>query len=321
MSAFLGILPTMHILVTGSSGTIGTRLCEKLLEKGHSVIGIDRVPNKWQKSIYDITHILDLLDGNKLKAESYNLKADAVVHLAANARVYDLVEDPRRALENMTTTFNTLEWARACGIKRFIFASSREVYGNIHTTDPLTEDHARIENCESPYTASKIAGEAMVQAYTRCYGLDHTILRFSNVYGMYDDSDRVIPLFIRHAKKEEPLTVFGKDKCLDFTYIDDTVAGIVAAIEKFDTVKNDKYNIANGAGTTIVHLAEKIKELTASSSPITIETSRTGEVIRYVADISKAQKTLGYDPKIPFEEGIRKTVEWYKKIEELKIEN
>ncbi|MFA5800350.1 MAG: NAD-dependent epimerase/dehydratase family protein [Candidatus Peribacteraceae bacterium] len=302
----------MKILVTGSSGTIGTRLCERLLTLGHSVIGLDWQHNKWQPSIEKLTTILDLRDEKKLKAKSYNLKADLIVHLAANARVYELVENPDRARDNMLTTFNMLEFARTNGIKRFIFASSRESYGNTGAKK-YTEDLVRIGNCESPYTASKIAGEALSEAYRRCYALDHVTFRFSNVYGMYDDSIRVVPLFIRLARSNEPLTVFGRDKCLDFTYIDDAVSGIIQGIEKFDSAKNDTYNLAYGEGTTIVHLAQEVKRLLKSSSEIKIGKSRTGEVIRYVADISKAQKKLGYAPKTPFSEGIEKTVEWYLK--------
>lgn len=304
----------MKILVTGSSGTIGTRLCEKLLEKGHTVIGVDRAPNKWQPSIEKITTHIDLLNEQELKAESYNLKADIIVHLAANARVYELVEHPDRARDNFLTVFNTLEFARTSGIRRFIFASSRESYGNIGVKK-YHEDMVRVENCESPYTASKVGGEALVHAYTRCYGIDHIIFRFSNVYGMYDDSIRVVPLFIRLARKNQPLTVFGKDKCLDFTYIDDTVTGIIASLDRFEEAKNDTYNLAFGEGTTIIQLAEDVKKLLGSSSAINVGPSRTGEVIQYIADISKARRKLGYEPKAPFQEGIRKAVEWYKTIE------
>ncbi|MBI2636343.1 GDP-mannose 4,6-dehydratase, partial [Candidatus Peregrinibacteria bacterium] len=179
------------------------------------------------------------------------------------------------------------------------------------------EEMADFRNCESPYTASKIAGEALIQAYTRCYALDHVIFRFSNVYGMYDDSERVIPLFIRRAQKNEPLVVYGKDKCLDFTYIDDTVDGILRTIDRFADVKNDTYNIANGKGTTIVELAETVRKLTGSASKVHYRESRTGEVIRFTADITKAKEKLGYAPQTSFEEGIRKTVEWYSKISPL----
>ncbi len=311
----------MKILVTGSSGTIGTRLCEKLLERGEEVFGLDWLPNKWQPEINKLTTIVDLRDADALKAQSSHLRqgyggqaklkaCEVIVHLAANARVYELVEHPDRARDNFLTVFNTLEFARQQGIKRFVFASSRESYGNIGA-EKYSEDMVRVENCESPYTASKIGGEALVEAYRRCYGIDQITFRFSNVYGMYDDSIRVVPLFIRLARENKPLTVFGKDKCLDFTYIDDTITGILAALDRFDAAKNDTYNLAYGEGTTIVQLAEDVKRLLQSSSDITIGNSRTGEVIRYIADISKARKKLDYDPKTPFAEGIKKAVEWY----------
>lgn len=306
----------MRVLVTGSSGTIGTRLCEVLLSAGQSVIGIDRVPNKWQRAVQAVTQIVDLLHPEEM--QTLPCDVDAIVHLAANARVYELVEDPARALENVQTLFHTLEWARRNGIKRFLFASSRECYGNLHNSQEqafspaaYAEDMVRIEHCESPYTASKLGGEALVHAYTRCYGFDHIIFRFSNVYGMYDDSERVVPLFIRRAGHNEPLTIFGKDKCLDFTYIDDAVGGIIAAIDKFDGAKNNTYNIAYGQGTTIVQLADDVKRLLQSRSDVILGSPRTGEVIRYIADICKAREKLGYIPKTPFSEGIKKAVEWY----------
>ena len=302
----------MKILVTGSSGTIGTRLCERLLDEGRGVIGIDWEKNKWQKSVQDITQIIDMRD-EKAVLQADVEGADIIVHLAANARVYELVEHPDRARDNFLSLFNALELARQKGIKKFIFASSRESYGNISNTGMYTEDMVRVENCESPYTASKVGGEALVEAYKRCYGIDSIIFRFSNVYGMYDDSVRVVPLFIRLARKNEPLTVFGKDKCLDFTYIDDTVSGIIACIDKWEAVKNDTYNLAYGEGTTILKLAEDVIKLTGSASEIKMGNARTGEVIRYVADITKARKKIGFAPKTSFDEGVRKAVEWYQK--------
>jgi nucleoside-diphosphate-sugar epimerase len=298
----------MRILVTGSSGTIGTRLCEKLLERGDDVVGVDWLPNKWQPAVQAITQIVDLRDEQATMTISGEF--DAIVHLAANARVYELVEHPRRALDNFTTLFNVLEFARLRGIPRFIFASSRESYGNI-PAEKYTEDLVRVEHCESPYTASKVGGEALVEAYRRCYGIDQITFRFSNVYGMYDDSVRVVPLFIRLARAGESLKVFGKEKCLDFTYIDDNVAGIMAGLDAFETAKNQTYNLAFGEGTTILELAETVKQLIGSSSDIVMGEPRTGEVIRYIADISKAQQTFGYNPQTSFSDGIRKAVQWY----------
>ncbi|MCF7845144.1 MAG: SDR family NAD(P)-dependent oxidoreductase [Kiritimatiellales bacterium] len=298
----------MKILVTGSSGTIGTRLCEKLLENGHEVVGTDWKPNKWQSAVDDITINVDLRDGAQL--DKLPTDIDTVIHLAANARVYELVKEPDMARDNFLSTYNTLEFARKNNIKRFIFTSSRETYGN-DTNDPHTEDMMRVDNCESAYTASKIGGEALMKAYWRCYGIDGIVFRLSNVYGMYDDSDRVIPLFIRQAQANETLTIFGKEKCLDFTYIDDTVSGIMLALDKFEDAKNQTINLAFGSATTLVRLAEVVKELLGSNSEMKISDNRPGEVVQYIADISKAQKLLGYAPKTSFDEGIKKSVEWY----------
>jgi len=300
----------MKILVTGSSGTIGTRLCERLFEEGFDVVGADWEPNKWQQDVEKVTVRIDLRHEEELKKLPTDI--DCVIHLAANARVYELVEHPDRARDNFLTTFNTLEWARLNGVKRFVFASSRETYGN-SGADKYREDMVRVENCESPYTASKIAGEALVESYRRCYGMETAIIRFSNVYGMYDDSERVVPLFIRQTKKNEPLVVFGKDKSLDFTYIDDAVSGILLIVKNFAKANGQTFNLAFGEAHSIIELAELIKKLMKSTSTISATSSRTGEVTHYTADITKARTILGFDPKVPFMEGVKKSVEWYGK--------
>tara|TARA_Y100000031_G_C8210129_1_gene380493 strand:- start:553 stop:1455 length:903 start_codon:yes stop_codon:yes gene_type:complete len=298
----------MKILVTGSSGTVGTRLCEKLLDKGYEVIGVDFVENKWNQRVNSVTTVVDMRN----KEEVLKLpKADMVIHLAANARVYNLVVDPSLARDNFETLFNILEYTRQNEVKKFMFSSSREVYGN---SDKIihSEDEAFVKNCESPYTASKIGGEALVHSYQQCYDIDFIIFRFSNVYGMYDESDRVVPLFIRLCDEGKDLVVYGEEKLLDFTYIDDTIEGIILCIEKFDEVKNDVFNLAYGEGTSILEVAQLIKKLLGSENKISIESNRIGEVVKYVADISKAKAKLGYDPKTTIVEGIKKAISWFK---------
>lgn len=299
------------ILVTGSSGTIGTRLCEKLLEKKYEVAGADIQACKWSKRVDGLTKRIDLLD--KKAVEKLPRDIDLVIHLAANARVYDLVVEPERAIDNITMLFNTLEFCRKNGIKRFMFASSRETYGNSGQAVHSEED-AKIDFCESPYSASKVSGEAFVRSYRQCYGMDFIITRFSNVYGMYDESNRVIPLFIRLTDQGKGLVVFGKEKMLDFTYIDDTVDGLLRCVEKFESAKNDVYNLATGEGFTILRTAELIQKNMGKKTPIEIKENRTGEVVQFIADITKARKKLGFEPKVSFEEGLRKTVEWYKEF-------
>jgi len=296
------------VLVTGSSGTIGTGLCEMLLNKGYEVVGIDWKPNKWLSEVEAITIQGDLRDSAVF--ESIPEDIDLIVHLAANARVYNLVEGPKLARDNFETTFNTLNFARERNISRFLFASSREIYGNDGDMRHA-EDDVQLKNCESPYTASKLGGEAFVQSFQQCYGINFIILRFSNVYGKYDDSDRLIPLFIQSASEGKDLIVNGKDKMLDFTYIDDCVLGIQKAIENFEEVKNETYNIASGSGNLIERVAQLVQSYMNSQSKIVIKESKTGEVVKYVADISKAKNRFGYEPVTEIEEGIQKAIQWY----------
>ena len=212
--------------------------------------------------------------------------------------------------DNFETVFNILEFSRQNNINKFIFASSREVYGNAEKSTYCEED-THIKNCESPYSASKISGEALLYAYRECYDLDFILFRFSNVYGMYDDSDRVIPLFIRLAKQNKDLTIFGKEKSLDFTYIDDTIDGIISSIENFQNAKNNAFNLAFGQGFSILELGEWIKKAFQSKSKIIIGESRIGEVTKYIADISKAKSLLNYSPKVNILEGLQKSLDWY----------
>jgi len=298
-----------NILVTGSSGTIGTALCESLLTQGYKITGVDIRHNKWNDQIDKLTIISDLRKANFHTAleKDFNL----IIHLAANARVYDLVKRPKLARDNFLMVFNVLEFARANNIKRLMFASSREVYGNSDNAY-RKENEISISSCESPYSATKLGGEALFHSYSYCYDMVPVIIRFSNVYGKYDDSDRVVPIFMRRSMNHKDLIVFGEHKTLDFTYIDDCINGIVRVIEKFDQVRGNTFNMASGKGTSIMQVADIIKGKTGSNSRIIIKKNRTGEVTNFIADITKAKKLLGYNPKVNIQEGIERSFEWYK---------
>jgi nucleoside-diphosphate-sugar epimerase len=296
------------ILVTGSSGMIGTRLCDRLLCDGYQVVGVDRAPNRWSREIDALTVAADLCWPGSLKNLSTSF--DLVIHLAANARVYNLVVDPSLAFENIESTFRVLEFCRQNEIPRMIFASSREVYGNTEGT-PRREDQTHVNCCESSYTASKMSGETLVRAYGRCYGIGCVVARFSNVYGMYDISDRLIPLFLRRARQGRDLIIYGRDKTLDFTYIDDTVAGICACLQRFDRVADKTFNISSGRATRLADVAEIIRQTTKSVSQVVFRENRTGEVERFVADISAAREHLGYEPRVGINEGLLRAIAWY----------
>lgn len=302
------------VLLTGSSGTVGVELGKRIIERGIELHGVDSVPNRWSEKIDEVSIEADLTKNGS--TEELPTDVDMIIHFAANARVHKLVKDPVGAKENLDMTFNILEHARKNNIQNIIFASSREVYGNKGKMI-YNEENTYVDECESPYTASKVGGESMVKAYENCYDIDSCILRFSNVYGKYDSSDRVIPLFIAQASTGQDLTVYGSQKVLDFTYIEDCVDGILKTIENFDKVKDTTINIASGKGSSIMELAELVTQQTNKDVNINVEQTRTGEVSRYVADISKAKKIIGYEPTYDLSDGINETVSWYNENEYL----
>ncbi len=302
----------MKVLITGSSGQIGTNLALSLMSRGDHVIGIDRRSNTWTDRIETCT--LDLL---KTRVEDLPQGPfDIVVHLAAHAKVFELVQTPVRALENVTMCFTVLEYARRQNIP-IIFGSSREVYGDIHRH--VTEEaEADFVVAESPYSASKIAGEAFIYSYAECYGLPYLVFRFSNVYGRYDNDlermERVLPLFIRKIHRDEPIVVYGKQKVLDFTYVDDCIDGITRGIDALvaGKVTNQTINLAYGQGSTLVDALNIISLALGKTPRVTYESARPGEVTRYVADITKARMLLGYEPQTPLTAGLPKSIQWAK---------
>ncbi|MCA9999858.1 MAG: NAD-dependent epimerase/dehydratase family protein, partial [Anaerolineales bacterium] len=283
----------------------------------HYVFGVDKRPNGWTSDIetllQDLSKPYSHFQGGIGHVE-YPDKLDAVVHFAAHAKVHELVEQPDRALENITMTYNVLEFCRQNKLP-IIFSSSREVYGDIHRY--ITEEsYADFAFTESPYSASKISGEALIYSYAQCYGLKYLVFRFSNVYGRYDNDIermlRVIPYFIRQINNRRPITVYGEKKVLDFTYIDDCVGGVATGLQKLvnGEIGNHTINLAYGQGNSLVNMARFIGETLGVEPDMTIEPSRVGEVTHYVANIGKARALLDYTPTTSLREGIEKAVAW-----------
>ncbi len=302
----------MNVLITGSSGQIGTNLALTLLERGDQVVGVDKRENAWTGDIP--THVLDLTKAtaNDLPKSDF----DVVVHLAANAKVFALVENPQGAMDNISMAFTVLEYARIHRLP-IVFASSREVYGDIHR-HITHEAAADFVVAESPYSASKIAGEALIYSYAQCYDLPFLVFRYSNVYGRYDNDierlERVIPLFIERIERGQPIVVYGKEKVLDFTYVDDCVAGTVAGIDALvqRRVVGQTINLAHGQGNTLVDVVNLIALTLHKEPDVRYEPTRPGEVARYVADITKARSLLGYEPQVPLTRGLPRGIEWAK---------
>ncbi len=303
----------MNVLITGSSGQIGTNLGLALLERGDRVVGVDSRPNSWTRRI-------ETLQVDLVRARPADLpqteRFDVVVHLAANAKVFALVENPQGAMDNISASFTVLEYCRQRRIP-IVLASSREVYGDIHR-HVTHEAAADFVVAESPYSASKIAAEALVYSYAQCYDLPFLVFRYSNVYGRYDNDlerlERVIPLFVQRIGRGEPIVVFGKEKVLDFTYVDDCVAGTVAGIDALAArrVVGQTINLAHGQGNTLMDVVNLIALVLGKKPNVRYEPSRPGEVTRYVADISKARSLLGYEPQTPLSSGLPQAIEWAK---------
>ncbi|MCH8054185.1 MAG: NAD-dependent epimerase/dehydratase family protein [Planctomycetes bacterium] len=309
----------MKVLITGSSGQIGTNVGLALLERGDTVHGIDKRANTWTDLIE--TTLLDLSKCAPTDLPS-KTKYDVVLHLAAYAKVFELVEHPERAMENMTMLFNTLDYCRRTKTP-IIFGSSREVYGDIHRWITV-EQEADFIVAESPYSATKIGSEALIYSYGECYGLPHLVFRFSNVYGRFDSDaermERVIPLFIQRIANDQPIIVYGKNKTLDFTYVDDCVQGVVKGIDALagGKIKSATINLACGQGSSLFDLVNMIGMCLNKTPDATYEPSRRGEVTRYVADISVARELLDYEPTLPLSGGLPKAIAWQRQVGLLK---
>jgi nucleoside-diphosphate-sugar epimerase len=311
----------MRILVTGSSGQIGTNLALRLLNDGHEVFGVDKRPNAWAGDAFP-TLLQDLAGHYSAFRGGINgveyPEVDLVVHLAAHAKVHQLVRQPHRALENAIMTFNVLEFARGLDLP-IVHSSTREVYGDVHRFEEYAEEAADFAFTESPYSASKIASEAFIYSYARCYGMRYLVFRFSNVYGRYDSDlwrmDRVLPLWMHQLSRGEQITIFGGDqKILDFTYVDDCVDGIARGVYALEdgAAANETINLAYGQGNTLVRAAELIAQELGVEPNSHIAPALLGEVTHYVADVRKAHDVLGWSPTTSLDEGIPKAVAWFK---------
>ena len=277
----------MRVLVTGGEGFIGRYIVNKLIEdsqditvvdsnlrgSGHRVASLDHL-----KIIHSDLRNLGILD--EIVSES-----DIVYHLAAVSRVLPSIESPLETFEiNVSVTERI---ARACSIygTKLIFSSSREVYGEPKTM-PVNESHPI--DPESPYGASKAAAEHIITSYGKTYGLNYVILRLANVFGN-GDFERVIPIFMDKMSRNEEVTIFGRDKVIDFIDVD-TVADIfVRSME----LKNDVFNVSSGAGTPLTELAYGLKAIMKSDSKIRIMPNRDNEVAKFIGDPSKLKKAMG----------------------------
>ena len=284
----------MKILITGGAGFIGKYLANQLCSE-HEITIID---NFYRKNNIKLNKKVKIIEQDITKDfEKLISQNEVIYHLAAISQVMTSIEDPELTYRvNIEATKNIIV---ACTKhkKKLIFASSREVYG---TQTNLPVKLTAELNPENPYAASKLAGEALIKSYGKSYELDYNIVRMSNVYGA-GDMDRVIPKFIEMFRKNKDIELYGSEKIIDFVYIDD----VVNALSKLKDKSGLTINLGSGVKTTLLELANLIKESTNSNSNINISSERQGEVGKFQADISETKIKLDWEPTVSLQEGLK----------------
>ena len=306
----------MRVLLTGGAGFIGSTLLERLLPS-HSVTVLDDFNDYYDPSIKRANlkgtkaAVVegDLRDPAAL-AKAFSPAPDAVIHLAARAGVRPSIADPELySSVNVAGTLAILEQCRKRGVKKFVFASSSSIYGDTPRLPCREEDPVAPI---APYGATKLLGEHYLRVYARLFGIRSTALRFFTVYGPRQRPDMAFHSFARKILADEEITVYGDGTMRrDFTYIDDTVSGILGAL-----AKDDAFEIYNLGESRTVELREAISLLEANlgkKARIQRLPPHPADVKTSFADISKARAGIGYNPQVPIEEGIRRFVAWLKK--------
>ena len=313
----------MRLLVTGGAGFIGSNFVEHALRKGDTVGVLDDFNDYYEPEIKKSNlalvldqislHQVDLGEQAAVKKIVKDGGYDTIVHLAARAGVRPSMQDPELYLDtNIKGTFNMLEAAREAGVKRFIFASSSSVYGASQVV-PFSEEQ-RLSQTLSPYAATKLAGETICSNYAYLYGIQVVCLRFFTVYGPRQRPDLAIHQFTRKIDHEIAIDQFGDGSTQrDYTYIDDIVQGIQGAID-YQGELFDIFNLGESETTTLAQLIAKIEDAVGKKAIINYLPEQIGDMPRTFADISKARRLLGYDPKTSISEGIPKFVAWYRRL-------
>ena len=305
----------MKILVAGGAGFLGSHLCELLLKKGHYVFCIDNCLTGKKENIKDLLNNKNFKfkKVDVIKKFSINEKFDAVINFASIASpIHYSTYKIETLLVGSYGTFNLLEFARKNKAK-FLMASTSEVYGNALVT-PQKETYWGNVNpigARSMYDESKRFSEALIMSYHTVYGLDTKIVRIFNTYGpkMNINDGRAVPQFIYQALRNIPITVFGKGtQTRSFCYVSDLISGIYKLLM---SKENEPVNIGNPNEVTIKQIAQTIIKLTNSKSKIVYKPLPSDDPVRRRPDISKAKKVLKWEPKIPLEEGLKKTISYF----------
>lgn len=308
-----------NYLITGGAGFIGSHLAFALIERGNQVRVLDNFETGLEKNLAPIRDRIDLREVDLTDAEAVRSACegiDTIFHEGALPSVPRSVKEPRPSHEtNIGGTFNVLEGARLAGVKRVVYAASSSAYGN-QPGFPRVETMA--PQPLSPYAVQKLTGELYMQAYWRVYGLETVCLRYFNIFGARQVPDSpysgVMARFILMMMRGETPTIFGDgEQGRDFTHVENVVsANLLAAEAPADQAAGRVFNIACGERHTLNETYAVLATLLGFKHPPIYGPERDGDVRDSLADISAASTALGYVPRIGFEEGLRRTVAWYR---------
>lgn len=307
-----------RVLVTGAGGFIGSHLTERLVQLGASVTAFVRYNSAGSRGLLEMLPIPaqqgmtclfgDLCDPACL---DHLPEVDVVFHLAAMIAIPFSYQQPALVCDNnFRSTLNVLEWARKHKIARFVHTSSSEVYGTAQQ-DFITENHP--QEAQSPYAASKIATDKLVQSYHLSFNLPTVTLRPFNTYGPRQSARAIIPTIITQALTQEKVFLGAQHPTRDFSFVSDTVDGFIRIAET-PAIEGRTYHIGSGREISIGQLADRIIALTGRDVPVIFDPRRirptASEVNRLICDASRAQDDLGWAPRTTLDDGLRQTIEW-----------
>jgi UDP-glucose 4-epimerase len=307
----------MRFLITGGAGFIGSNIARRLVNDGYFVRILDNFATGQRGNLEDISDKIDLVEGD-IRDFWTVINAtegiDYILHQAALPSVQRSIINPLTTTEvNINGTLNILEAARFHKVQRIVYASSSSIYGD---TPTLPKNEEMRPQPLSPYAITKLAGEEYCISFYRIYGLEAVALRYFNVFGPYQNPDSqyaaVIPKFIVSLMEDKSPTVFGDgEQSRDFTFIENVVEANILACTKRDAV-GKVMNIACGQRYSLNDLIGKLQKLLGKQVEATYYPAKPGDVKHSLATIDLAQKHLGYKVKFDFDQGLEKTVEWFK---------
>ncbi len=317
------------VLLTGGAGFIGSHVAEALLRRGDQLTLVDNLHDfyspLWKKeNLQDIQragnfdfHLADICDKQRLREVVSQSRPELIIHLAARAGVRPSIEEPNSYVDvNISGTLNLLELCREFQIRNFVFGSSSSVYGATSRA-PFSEDHVELRPI-SPYAATKLSGEMLCYTYAHLFKFSAVCLRFFTVYGPRQRPDLAIHKFTSLIEAGKPVPIFGDGSTgRDYTFIDDIVAGVLAAVEyeppsALGTAPFEVFNLGNSHPVQLSQLVDLLERATGKRAIRYQMPSQPGDVPLTWADLSKADRLLGYRPATGLEQGLKEFVTWYR---------